>query len=318
MIRSLSQLLCTKGPVRGFGVFLNPEYCYFIKFNHFSYSNSYCQRRYGPRLLLSTYHDNDTNAKSFTAENKFPRRNDRIGSARTTLDKRSANILQDLRRTKQKIKMRMGSLKERENIWTVPNFLCISRIIVTPYMGYLILNQDCELALYLLVFAGFTDWLDGFIARNFKKQSSKFGSFLDPMADKILMATLFLSLTYADLMPVPLTAVIVARDVILFGSGFYVRYLSLPKPITFSLYFDASHATAQLKPTFISKVNTLVQLCTAAVTLSSPVFNFTDHPYLLFLWWLTGVSTVVSGLSYVFSKNTYRILKDVKKKKKML
>lgn len=58
------------------------------------------------------------------------------------------------------------------------------------------------------------------------------GSFLDPMADKVLIATLFLTLTYADLIPVLLTGMIIARDVILVVAGFVIRYRSLPPPVS--------------------------------------------------------------------------------------
>lgn len=58
------------------------------------------------------------------------------------------------------------------------------------------------------------------------------GSFLDPMADKVLIATLFLTLTYADLIPVALTGMIIARDAILVVAGFIIRYRSLPPPVS--------------------------------------------------------------------------------------
>lgn len=57
------------------------------------------------------------------------------------------------------------------------------------------------------------------------------GSFLDPMADKVLIGTLFLTLTYADLIPIVLTGMIIARDVLLITAGFVIRYKSLPPPV---------------------------------------------------------------------------------------
>lgn len=74
--------------------------------------------------------------------------------------------------------------------------------------------------------------LDGWIARTWESQASKMGSFLDPMADKILIATLFLSLTYADLIPIGLTSLIIARDLLLVVAGFVIRYQSLPPPVS--------------------------------------------------------------------------------------
>lgn len=57
------------------------------------------------------------------------------------------------------------------------------------------------------------------------------GSFLDPMADKVLIATLFVSLTWQNLIPLYLTLLIVARDIALVAAGFVIRYMSLPPPV---------------------------------------------------------------------------------------
>ncbi|GBO26315.1 putative cardiolipin synthase (CMP-forming), partial [Araneus ventricosus] len=77
------------------------------------------------------------------------------------------------------------------------------------------------------------------------------GSFLDPAADKLLIATLFVTLTINGLIPIPLTSLILFRDACLFGAGFYIRYVSLPPPKTLSRYFDMSLITAKLSPTGI-------------------------------------------------------------------
>ncbi|XP_053613842.1 probable cardiolipin synthase (CMP-forming) isoform X2 [Plodia interpunctella] len=151
--------------------------------------------------------------------------------------------------------------------------------------------------------------LDGWIARNWEGQSSKMGSFLDPLADKVLIATLFVSLTWQNLIPLNLTLLIVGRDVALVASAFVIRYMSLPPPRTLSRYFDVTHATAQLAPTFISKVNTAIQLLLVGTTLASPVFGYADHPALHALCAVTAVSTVVSAVSYLVSKDTYKFLK---------
>ncbi|KPJ18117.1 putative cardiolipin synthase [Papilio machaon] len=250
-------------------------------------------------------------------------------------------IIKDLQETKAKVKEKIEEVVERENVFTIPNILCVTRITMSPYLGYVILQDNYNLALGLLVFAGVTDLLDGWIARTWKSQSSKMGSFLDPMADKVLVATLFVCLTWQDLIPLPLTLLIIARDVALVAAGFVIRYKSLPPPRTLSRYFDVTHATAQLAPTFISKVNTAIQLllrtlsryfdvthATAQLaptfiskvntaiqlllvgtTLASPVFDYVHHPALQVLCGVTAASTVVSALSYLISKDTYKILK---------
>nr|CAI5823147.1 unnamed protein product [Callosobruchus analis] len=180
---------------------------------------------------------------------------------------------------------------------------------ISPYLGILIVQSQFDYALALLGAAAVTDLLDGWIARTWKSQSSKIGSFLDPMADKMLIAILFLSLTYADLIPVLLTGIIITRDALLVIAGFVIRYLSLPPPRTLTRYFDATHATAQLAPTFISKVNTAVQLVLVGTTLAAPVFHYVGHPFLECMWYVTGTTTVLAGMSYILSKDTYRILK---------
>lgn len=123
------------------------------------------------------------------------------------------------------------------------------------------------------------------------------------------MGTLCISLSYCDLLPVWLTFMILFRDVFLIAAGFVIRFKSLPPPRTFSRYFDATHATAQLAPTFISKVNTAIQLFTVGITLGAPIWNYIDHPYLHGLWYLTGVTTALAALSYITKKNTYKFLK---------
>ncbi|XP_069090256.1 cardiolipin synthase (CMP-forming) isoform X2 [Pleurodeles waltl] len=142
-----------------------------------------------------------------------------------------------------------------ENPWTIPNLLSMTRIGLSPVLGYLIVQEDFNVALGVFTLAGVTDLLDGYIARNWANQKSVLGSALDPLADKILISILYVSLTYTGLIPVPLTAMIVLRDIVLIAAVFYVRYQTLPPPKTISRYFNPCYATAQLKPTFISKVH---------------------------------------------------------------
>ncbi|XP_063221896.1 probable cardiolipin synthase (CMP-forming) [Bacillus rossius redtenbacheri] len=218
-------------------------------------------------------------------------------------------LLKDIRETRDKVKERMEEVVETENVWTIPNLLCVMRIVVSPLLGYLILQSNYTLALGLLGVAGISDVLDGWIARTFESQASKMGSFLDPMADKVLIAVLFLSLTYMDLIPVILTGAIIARDLLLVGAGFVIRYRSIPPPRTLSRYFDVTYATAQLAPTAISKVNTAIQLLLVASTLAAPVFGYVDHQALHVLWYVTACTTVSSAFSYLVSKNTYKYFK---------
>ncbi|XP_036085550.1 cardiolipin synthase (CMP-forming) isoform X2 [Rousettus aegyptiacus] len=197
-----------------------------------------------------------------------------------------------------------------ENPWTIPNMLSMTRIGLAPVLGYLIIEEDFNIALGVFALAGLTDLLDGFIARNWANQKSALGSALDPLADKILISILYVSLTYADLIPVPLTYMIISRDIMLIAAVFYVRYRTLPTPRTLSKYFNPCYATARLKPTFISKVNTAVQLILVAASLAAPVFNYADSIYLQILWCCTGFTTAASAYSYYhYGRKTVQVIK---------
>ncbi|KAK1170703.1 cardiolipin synthase (CMP-forming) isoform X1 [Acipenser oxyrinchus oxyrinchus] len=200
-----------------------------------------------------------------------------------------------------------------ENPWTIPNFLCMARIALSPVLGYLIVEKEFNLSLGLFVLAGVTDLLDGYIARNWANQKSALGSALDPLADKILISVLYISLTYAHLIPVPLTAMIISRDVALIAAVFYVRYKTVPPPRTLSKFFNPCYATAQLKPTFISKVNTAVQLILVAASLAAPVFQYVDSVFLQTLWYITAMTTAASAYSYYhYGKKTVQVLNHTK------
>ncbi|XP_021429853.2 cardiolipin synthase (CMP-forming) isoform X1 [Oncorhynchus mykiss] len=200
-----------------------------------------------------------------------------------------------------------------ENPWTIPNLLCVCRIALAPVLGILITEQHFHLSLGLFALAGFTDVLDGYIARNWPSQKSALGSALDPLADKILISVLYISLTYAQLIPAPLTALVIARDVGLIAAVFYVRYKTVPPPVTLSKFFNPCYTTAQLKPTTLSKVNTAIQLFLVAASLASPVFHYTDSPLLQALWYITAVTTTVSGYSYYhYGMKTVAVLNSTK------
>jgi len=254
------------------------------------------------------------------ADDRFSKRHNRLKDAirdkqmilqktKQKLQTKSKFILDDIKETKSKVRDTI-----KENVWTIPNMLCMTRIVLSPYLGYLIVNGNFEYALSFVAVASVTDLIDGWIARNFRGQQSKLGSFLDPMADKVLVGTMFLTLTYIDLIPIYLTGLIICRDLVLIGAAFQIHYMSIPKPRTLSKLFDVTNTNVQLAPMFISKVNTTVQLVMVCATLAAPVFDFVDHSALEALWWLTTSTTVTSAIAYiVHRKNTYKIFNNYKK-----
>ncbi|XP_029962352.1 LOW QUALITY PROTEIN: DNA helicase MCM8 [Salarias fasciatus] len=107
----------------------------------------------------------------------------------------------------------------------------------------------------------------------------------------------------------PLTALVIFRDVGLIAAVFWVRYKTVPPPVTLSKFFNPCYTTAQLQPTLFSKVNTAIQLCLVAASLAAPVFHFTDSVLLQGLWYVTAVTTAASGYSYWhYGRKTVRVL----------
>lgn len=232
---------------------------------------------------------------------------DSLIRTRDSLRATRGRVSADVRQTKRIVSERIGNL--RENVFTVPNALSLARLCSSPVLGYLVVTGSYTPALVLFGAAGVTDVLDGWVARAFPSQQSNLGTLVDPLADKCLVATLFLSLTVAGLIPVPLTALILARDGIILGCAGYLRFVSLPSPRTLARYFDVTLATVKFTPTTISKANTAIQLGLVAATLAAPVFSFVGHPALQAFWFLTAFTTTTSGLMYIFSKDSYKFVR---------
>ncbi|KAG8745659.1 hypothetical protein FRC10_007356 [Ceratobasidium sp. 414] len=166
----------------------------------------------------------------------------------------------------------------RENIYTIPNALTASRILSCPVLGWSILEGRYGLASGLLLYAGITDWMDGYIARKWNMRTV-LGTILDPAADKTLMTTLTVTLAIKGLLPgnsfeetaIPLAIIVLGRDIGLSISAFYYRYISLPPPKTFARYWDFSIPSAEVRPTDISKLNTVLQLALMGTTTVAPI-----------------------------------------------
>jgi len=203
----------------------------------------------------------------------------------------------------------------RENIYTIPNILTASRILACPALGWSILYDDFYLATGLLVYAGFSDLLDGFLARRFKMHSV-LGTILDPAADKALMTTLTITLAVKGMLPLWLATIVIGRDVLLSLSAFYIRYTSLPHPKTWQRYWDFSIPSAEVRPTAISKYNTAAQLALMFGTTVAPIAPAYLGVYLPEMQALVAVTTIWSGLSYVFSKDAVRIVAETRKQRR--
>ncbi|ETN76056.1 CDP-alcohol phosphatidyltransferase, partial [Necator americanus] len=173
-------------------------------------------------------------------------------------------------------------------------------IVATPIVGYLVVQHEFPIAFGLFIAAGITDLLDGLIARNIPGQKSLFGSVLDPIADKLLVSVMFITMSYAALIPWQLTAVVLLRDVCLLVGGFYKRYRSMEPPYTVQRYFNPEVSSMQVVPSTMSKINTILQLSVIACSLSIPVFSLGEFSSQTAagLCWVTAFTTIYSGLQY--------------------
>lgn len=163
---------------------------------------------------------------------------DALEKRKELLRERRDDFVADIRAKKHRVRERVRTkmdeiIVERENVLTIPNLLTVSRAALAPYMYYVVSVQaDYTYAMGLLAFAGLTDLLDGQIARHWPSQASKMGSFLDPMADKLLVGALAVSMCGAGMFPVWLCGMVLFRDVFLVAAGFVIRYISLPPPVS--------------------------------------------------------------------------------------
>jgi cardiolipin synthase len=165
----------------------------------------------------------------------------------------------------------------------IPNLLCVLRILLTVPVGWGVVTGRYELALVLFFIAGFTDGLDGFLAKRFNWQS-RLGGMLDPVADKLLLVTGFVTLWLAGYVPDWLLAAVVARDlVIVLGASLYHLLIGA---------FEA-------EPSAISKFNSMLQLGYVILTLSKLVFGVPAPSMIAALGWCVLATTVISGLDYV-------------------
>lgn len=167
----------------------------------------------------------------------------------------------------------------------LPNIICLIRLaLIWPIVSALQAGQQL-LALGLFVAAAVSDGLDGYLAKQFN-WSSELGKFLDPIADKLLLVTVFVESAWLGLVPWWLTAAVVARDVLI-GLG----------ALIYRLWFGELRG----RPTIISKINTAAQLLYVMLVLLRSACGMPPRGLLDGCAVLTLITTVVSGLDYVIT-----------------
>lgn len=166
---------------------------------------------------------------------------------------------------------------------TVPNMITILRLLLVPCVVYALLAGEMRWAFAGFLIAGISDGVDGFIARHFN-QRSQLGAYLDPMADKLLLVSVFLVFGMMGELPLWLVIGVVSRDALIVGGVLLSTLMSRP---------------VEMKPLMVSKANTLVQIVLAATLLAELAFDIdfgVVGPALIFL---CGLLTVASAAAYL-------------------
>ena len=170
----------------------------------------------------------------------------------------------------------------------IPNIISVIRILLIIPIAMLLHQKAWTSVFWLMLLAGFSDALDGFLARTFNWQS-RLGAILDPLADKALLVFVFLSLAHKGIIPVWLAALVVVRDIIILAGAISYRWL---------------FKDIQISPLFISKINTAVQILFVFAIMYHLAFSGTSYWQLSLsvvnsLQSLVVLTTIVSGVAYV-------------------
>ncbi len=168
-------------------------------------------------------------------------------------------------------------------VLNLPNVLTLARILITPLFIICLIKGSYAMALLVFTLAGVTDGLDGLLAR-LMDQRTTVGAFLDPIADKLLLVSAFVTLAAQGMLPAWLTVVVISRDVLI---------------IVGIAILEVSRVDYQIQPSMVSKCTTVAQLATIFLLLLSTQTTVLAHA-LLPVYWLTTALSIASGLHYVY------------------
>jgi cardiolipin synthase len=165
----------------------------------------------------------------------------------------------------------------------LPNIICVLRIALVWPIAAALADREYLLALALFTVAGLSDGIDGYLAKRFN-WVSELGKYLDPLADKLLLVTVFVEAAWLGLAPWWLTSAVVARDVLIVLGA-----------MTFRLWIGPLRG----RPTLSSKLNTALQLLYLMALLVNAAMSFPPHEVMDALAVLVFMTTVFSGLNYM-------------------
>lgn len=167
----------------------------------------------------------------------------------------------------------------------IPNLISLGRLAAVPIAVWLILKGRYDWAFWLFIAAGISDAVDGLIAKQFGAET-EVGKFLDPLADKALLVSVYISLAQTGSLPTWLVILVVSRDVMILAGAL----LGL---ILMERY--------KLNPSLTSKINTTAQIMLAALVLAKLGLGFKDYDSVTVMIYIVAATTLISGVFYVGS-----------------
>lgn len=187
------------------------------------------------------------------------------------------------------------------SIHSLPNLLSILRIILTVPVVLSLLNHEFSWAVVLFFIAGVTDGLDGWIAKRYSCQT-RLGSILDPVADKLLLVSSFITLYIIGLLPLWLLALIFFRDLVIV-SGTVGSFMG-----------DGEPENVLLSPSKLSKINTVLQIALILFLVTTGLYPAPFEWHIIFFI-IVATSTVLSGADYIWIWTEKAIYREKQKQK---
>ncbi len=163
------------------------------------------------------------------------------------------------------------------------NLVTLARLLAVPLVIWLVMIGDFATTFWVFIAASISDAVDGYVAKRFD-QRSELGALLDPIADKTLIVSLFITLGIAGHLANWLVIMVVFRDLLIIG-GFLLA-VALAQPISW-------------RPLIVSKLNTALQLILIAVLLAQLAFRFDGDAAIAALTYVVAATTVLSGGGYI-------------------
>jgi cardiolipin synthase len=165
-----------------------------------------------------------------------------------------------------------------------PNLISLARLLSVPVALWLITTGAYGAAFWLFVAAGVSDGVDGYLAKRLG-QRTELGRYLDPLADKVLLVSVYVVLGIQDQLPSWLVILVVARDLLIVGCSALALMMS---------------QSVKIQPLLISKLNTFAQIVLAAVTLAMLGLGIGDRLMIDILIYIVAATTLLSGACYLF------------------